>query len=824
MKNLWQDIRYGIRALARQPGFAAVIVLTLALGIGANTAIFSVVYGILLRPLPYPHPDRITQISISYNGQLDYSGFDAREFAFWKAHSEPFSYVAATTGVGFNLSSGSEPLRVRALRVSQDYFRVMGVQPALGREFTPDEDSLTGPNVAILSYGLWKSQFGSDTRIVGKSISLDSTPYTVVGVMPVGFQNIGLRGNSDVGTELWTTLGQVDDSIGGGRNYTVIARLKPGVSLAQADSYLQIAEGMFAKDLRSNFLVKNHASFSAEPIRTMASFGYRTPLLVLFGAIGFVLLIACANVANLLMSRAATRGKEIAIRTALGASRARLFRQLLTESLLLAVIGGALGLFFADWGLRLLLALAPTDLPRVNAISLDRWALAFTVLVSLLTGMLFGIAPAFQSSKVDLNNSLKESVGRATSGIARGRLRSALVVGEIALSLVLLTGAALLIDTFANLLNTNPGFDPHPILTVQTWTTNQKFVPLPDDATPAQTNARSAEISRFYQRILHKIRAIPGVQDAAVVGEGLPLDYGGNDFAWLPSEGEARGISADVRSISPDYFHTMGIPLLQGRLFSNADSPTSAQVVIINEKFVREKFPHGNPIGQSLNGGGTVREIVGAVGDVKSQLGEASPPSFFIPLAQDPGEIQGFQAWFPVSIVVRTAQPPLSLSHAVENAIRSADPDIPIGHIESMEQILSTSLSFQRFSMTLMSIFAGLALILAALGIYGVIAYSVVQRTHEIGIRMALGAHSGDVLGLVIRQGMTLAAIGVLIGVAGALATTGFMASQLYGVKPADPVVLTAVAVTLGIVALLACYIPARRAARVDPLIALRYE
>ena len=824
MKNLWQDIRYGIRTLARQPGFAAVVVLTLALGIGANTAIFSVVYGVLLRPLPYPHPDRITQISISYNGQLDYSGFDAREFAFWKAHSEPFSYVAATTGVGFNLSGGSEPLRLRALRVSQDYFRVMGVQPALGREFRPDEDSPNGPNVAILSYGLWKSQFGRDAHIVGKSISLDSTPYTVVGVMPAGFQNVSLRSKSDTSIELWTTLGQVDDSIGGGRNYIVIARLKPGVPLAQADSYLQIAEGMFAKDLHSNFLVKNHASFSAQPLSTMASFGYRTPLLILFGAIGFVLLIACANVANLLMSRAAARGKEIAIRTALGASRARLFRQLLTESLLLAVIGGALGLLFADWGLKLLLALAPADLPRVNAISLDRWALAFTVLVSLLSGVLFGMAPAFQSSKVDLNNSLKESVGRATSGIARGRSRSALVVGEIALSLVLLTGAALLIDTFANLLNTNPGFNPHPILTVQTWTTNQKFLPLPDNATPPQQSARSADIARFYQGILNKVQSVPGVQSAAVIGEGLPLDYGGNNFVWLPSEGEAHGISADVRTITPDYFRTMGIPLLQGRFFSNADSPESEKVVIINQEFAREKFPHRNPIGQSLRGPTIAREIVGVVGDVKSELGEPAPATFFIPLAQDPGEIQGFQSWFPVSFVVRTAQPPLSLSHAVENAIRSADPDIPIGHIESMEQILSTSLSFQRFSMTLMSIFAGLALILAALGIYGVIAYSVVQRTHEIGIRMALGAHPGDVLGLVIRQGMTLAGIGVVIGVAGALATTGFLASQLYGVKPADPVILTAVAVTLGIVALLACYIPARRAARVDPLVALRYE
>ena len=825
MKNLWQDVRYGLRTIAKQPGFAAIVILTLALGIGANTAIFSVVYGVLLRPLPYPQPDRITQISISYNGQLDYSGFNAREFDFWKSHSQPFSYVAATTGVGFNLSSGNQPLRVRALRVSKDYFRVLGVPPLLGREFTPDEDGVNGPDVAILSYGLWKSQFGGAPALVGKTISLDGKPFTVVGVMPAGFQNVGLRGNSDTDIDLWTTIGQVADGIGSGINYTVIARLKSGVSREQANSYLNIVMKDFVTQFPSQrFSPRDHASFSAEPIRTMASFGYRTPLLVLFGAIGFVLLIACANVANLLMSRAASRGKEIAIRTALGASRARLFRQLLTESLLLAVLGGALGLLFANWGLNLLVTFAPPDLPRAQAIFLDKWALAFTVLVSLFTGILFGLAPAFQSSKADLNNSLKEPVGRATSGAARRRVRSALAVAEIALSLVLLAGAGLLIETFANLLNTNPGFDPHPILALQTWTTGRKFTPLPDNATAAQRNAVSDEISKFYQRILDKVRAIPGVQSAAVVGEGLPLDFGGNGFVWLPSEGESRGLSADFRSVTPDYFRTMGIPLLQGRVFSDANSSYANKVVLINQEFVREKFPHSNPIGQSLNTGETIRQIVGVVGDVKSELGEDSPATFFIPVAQDAGAIQGFQAWFPVSIVVRTAHAPLSLSHAVETAVHDADPNLPIGHIESMDQILSTSLAFQRFSMILMTIFAALALILAAVGTYGVMAYSTAQRTHEIGIRMALGARPGDVLRMVVGQGMLLAAIGLAIGLAAALETTQLLTSQLYGVKPADPLVLAVVVALLGLVALLACYIPARRAARVDPLVALRYE
>lgn len=818
MESVWQDIKYGFRSLGKSPGFTALIILTLALGIGANTAMFSVVYGVLLRPLPYPQADRIIQLSLSYKGQLDYSGFDAREFDFWKTHNQPFQYLAATTSVGFNLSSGSQPLRVRALRVSADYFRVLGVQPVLGREFSYDEDSVSGPNVVILTSGLWQSQFGGDPTVIGKTISLDGTPYSVVGIMPAGFQSIPP-------VDVWTTIGQVAHSIGSGINYTVIGRLKTGISGKQADSYLGTAKDSFFNEFRRGYSkYRQSIAFHAEPLRSMVSFNYHTPLLVLFGAIGFVLLIACVNVANLLMSRAAGRGKEIAIRTALGAGRGRLFQQLLTESLLLAVLGGALGLLFAYWGLNLLLALAPTDLPRAHAIFLDGWALGFTVVASLLTGIFFGLAPAFQSSKADLNNSLKESVGRATSGSGRRRLRSALAVSEIALSLVLLTGAALLIETFTNLLHTNPGFDPRPILTLQTWTTGEKFPSSVSTSNAFQKVSDSAVISKFYQGILDKVQAIPGVQSAAVVGGGLPLETGGNVFIWLPSEGESKGISADIRSITLDYFRTMGISLLQGRLFSGADSADAAKVAIINQAFVREKFPHRNPIGEHAVVDGTTCEIVGVVGDVKSAMGEPVPSTAFIPLAQDPGEIQGFQAWFPVSILVRTAQPPLSLSHAVETAVHDAEPDLPIGHIQSMEQILSISLAFQRFLMTLMSIFAALALILAAVGIYGVMAYSVGQRTHEIGIRMALGARPRDVLVMVVRQGMLLTVMGLIAGLAGAFATTRLLSDQLYGVQATDPVVFAIVVAVLSFIAFLACYIPARRAAKVDPLIALRYE
>ena len=825
MGELSQDVRYALRSMAKSPGFAIVVILTLALGIGANTAIFSVVYGVLLRPLPYPQPERITQISIRYNGQLDYSGFDAREFDFWEEHAKPFQFIAASTDVGFSLSSGSQPLRIRALRVSKDYFGVLGVQPAFGREFTADEDSLDGPNVAILSYGLWKSQFGGDTSLLGKTISLDGSPFTVVGVMPAGFQSMWGR-PAGPPVDLWTTIGQVAHSIGNGINYIVLARLQPGVSRAQATSYLNVTKEAFARQFRSQrFSPESHASFSAEPLRSMVSFGYSTPLLVLFGAIGFVLLIACANIANLLLSRASSRSREIAIRTALGASRRRIFRQLLTESLLLAVIGGALGLLFAGWGLSLLLTLVPANLPRVQDISLDRWALAFTLLASLLTGLLFGIAPAFHSSKTDLNNSLKESVGRATAGAARQRLRGTLAIVEIAISVILLAGASLLIETFSNLLRTNPGFDPRPILALQTWTTGQIFASSPSKTNFMGEELQSAELSNFYQQILDKVAAVPGVQSAAVVGAGLPLEQGGNVFVWLPSEGESHGISADFRSITKDYFRAIGTPLLRGRFFSESDSSAAAKVALINQEFVREKFAGRDPVGQTLNVDGTVRGIVGVVQDVKSELAETAPPTVFIPLSQDSGEIQGFQTFgLPVSVIVRTAQPPLSLGHAVEEAVQSAQPDLPIGRVESMEQILSTSLSFQRFTMTLMSIFAALALVIAAVGIYGVMAYSVSQRTHEIGIRLALGARPANVLRMIVRQGMTLTLFGLAAGLAGAIALTRLLAGELYGVKAVDPVSLAIVIAALSFIALSACYVPARRAARVDPLVALRYE
>ena len=805
MLTFWQDLRYAARMLVKNPGFTAVAVLTLALGIGANTAIFTVVYGVLLRPLPYPRPDRIVQITASYRGQIDYSGFSALEFDFWNRHSGPFQFLAARTGVGFNLTGGSESARVRAHRVSSTYFNVLGVQPFLGRNFSADEDSPSGPNVAVLSYGLWKSQFGGDSQIVGKTISLDGAAYTVIGVMPSGFQSVPAA-------DLWTTIAQVNKSIGSGINYTLIARLKNDTSRTQADSYLGVVKDSFFEGFRRGTpsAYRQAIAFRAMPFGYMIAYGYRTPLLVLFGAIGFVLLIACANVANLLVSRSAARTREFAVRAALGAGRSRLLGQLLKESLVLAILGGALGLVLAAWLLNFLLALAPTDLPRAHEISLDRWALGFTVLAAFLSAMLFGSAPAFHASKPNLNESLKEGEGRASSGLGRQRLRGALVVAEVALSLVLLAGASLLIKTFANLLRTDPGFDPHGVLSVQIWPTGEKF-----SSTETMVN--------FNRNILQRIKSIPGVQSVAVVAAGLPLEQGGNVGVEFPIQ--KRDESIDYRQITPSYFQTLGIPLRQGRFFTEADSSDSNSVVIVNENLARQYFAYHSPLGEHVKVADQDREIVGLVGNVRSFLNEPAPPTVFIPDAQSPiGLAKLFMGWFPNCILVRTVQSPLSVSNEVAAAVRGVNSDVPVGRIQSVEETLSTSVAFQKFLMTLMSVFAGLAVLLASIGIYGVMAYSVAQRTHEFGIRLALGAGRKDVLRMVLLGGGKLAALGIALGLAGALGLNYLLRSQLYGVSPADPATYLAVGIFLGLVALAACYIPARRATRLDPLKALRYE
>jgi putative ABC transport system permease protein len=810
MWTLRQDIRFSLRMLGKNPGVTLVAVVTLALGIGANTAMFSVVNGVLLRPLPFPEPERIVEISRTHRGQFSESNFNAQEFDFWKQHREPFEYLAADAWVGFTLVGGSQPERIKALRVSTEYFHVLGVRPALGRDFLPSENQLGGPNVAVLSDGLWKREFSADPRALGRTILLDGAPYTIVGIMPPGFQVLPPVG-------LWTTIGQVAKTMGVGGNYGILGRLKPEISRQQADSYFATLAGPYFKQFaQSHGLaeeVANEMGLTARPYRQALTRDQRKPLLVLFGAIGFVLLIACVNVANLQMARAARRHKEVAIRSLMGAGKSQILRQLLTENVLLALLGAALGLIFAEWALHFLIALTPTDLPRAAEISLDGRALGFTALVAVLVGILFGLAPALQAWRTDLNESLKESGGRGAT--ARHRLGGALVAGEVALSLVLLVGSGLLIATFANLLRTSPGFDPSHVLSLQIWTTGAG-------------QKSSEDLAVFYRKILERIEAVPGVEKAGIIAGGLPLERGGNTGVRLLSQKDSKWFSSDYREISPDYFRAMGVPLLEGRFFTDADSTDAAKVVIINAALAREKFPGRNPIGEHVavfEFAETEREIVGVVGDVKSYLNQPAPESIFIPVAQASlATDQLFQGWLPICVIVRTAGRPMGLSHPVASALRHADPNLPIGEVRAMDQVLSQSIASQRFLMTLMTFFGTMALALAGVGMFGVISYSVSQRTHEVGVRMALGATRGKVLAMIVWQGLRLALAGTAIGLAGAFALDRVLGSMLFGVQPTDPATLAAASLALILVALAACYLPARRATQVNPMVALRYE
>ncbi len=807
MNALIQDVKYGLRTFKKNPGFTAVALVTLALGIGANTAMFSVVYGVLLRPLPYPEPESMVRISGIMRGQPLQSGFTADSFDYWKQHRDPFESVAASVGLGFNLVGAGRAERIQALRVSPEFFRIFGVRPLLGRDFIADDDRAGGPNVAVLNYSLWKEHFNGDSSALGRSVSLDGTPYTVIGVMPQGFASIPPAA-------LWTTLEPVRHTMGGGMNYEVIGRLKPGVSPQQASSYVAaLSQSFAAENYRWMDAGDRKAlAFWAAPLRYAVSSDARQPLLVLFAAVGFVLLIACVNVANLLLARTAGRSRELALRTALGAGRTRILRQVLTESVLLATFGGALGLGVAYCALGYLLSLAPDVLPRAEHIGLNLWALLFTAGAALLTGILFGIAPAFQAAGTGVNETLKESEGRASLSLHRRRLSAAMVCAEVALSLILLIGSGLLIRTFVGLLTTDPGFNPRNLLTLQIWSTGSKY-----NSTPA--------LHTFYQDLQRRIEAIPGVQSASIVAAGLPLERGINLNPGVMVNGHVENPSVDYREITPEYIQTLGVPLLAGRNFQPADSNEAAKVTMINAEFAREYFLGQNPVGKSLTLDKDPLEIVGVVGDVRSSLNEPAPPTFFVPIAQASFKTDQFlQAWSPTSILVRTAVNPLSLSYAVQAAVQDADPNIPIGHVRSMEEVLAVSLAFQQLLMALMCVFAGLALLLAAVGIYGVLSYAVRQRTREIGIRLAMGAQRKDVLRLVVGQGFRLALAGLLIGVAGALALTHYLSSLLFGVKLNDPLTFVAVSVLLLAVVMLATYVPALRATRVDPIVALRHE
>jgi predicted permease len=658
METLLQDLRFAFRALARSPSFTLVAAITLALGIGANTAIFSVVYGVLLRPLPYPHAERLvglSQVSPGYRGGM---AVNFSQFRFIEEQSRVFAHVAASTSVGLNLVSGDAADRVTALRVSKDYFRVLGVAPRLGREFLAEEDRPGGPHAVVLSQGLWLRRFGGDPGVIGRTLLLDAEPYIVVGVMPAGFQ-------SQPAVDLWTTLAQVAATVGSGRNLALIGRLKPELPIAQAKADLQTTVAEFRRAFRSS--VPPDIGIELHPYQALVVNDVQAPVKILFGAIGLVLLIACANVASLTFGRAATRGREFALRMALGATRRRLIRQLLTESLVLAFVGGALGLVFAGWGLSVLLSLVPADLPRAADIHLDRWTLAFTFAVSWCTGVAFGLAPAWRAARRDPHDTLSEGSGRSTSAARQGRLRNLLVVGEIALSLVLLVGAGLLIRTFANLFHTDPGFDTSRVVSAEIWVTGSRY-----EGAPA--------ISSFYQDLTRRITALPGVAQAAVVEAGLPLERGGN--VAVSVEG-GRQLPTDYRTVTPGYFETLDIPLVQGRTLTTGDATAGAPVVVVNESFARRYLDDGNALGRTLQLEGrsdAPRRVVGVVRDVKSFIGFPAQPTVFIPSAQTPlAFTQVFSSWFPMHVIVRTAGDPAVVQAALARVIHDADPHVPVG-------------------------------------------------------------------------------------------------------------------------------------------------
>jgi putative ABC transport system permease protein len=811
MRGVWQDIRYGIRVLAKSPAFTAVAVLTLALGIGANTAIFTVVYGVLLRPLPFPQPERIVQLAESYQTQSDEMSVSAKELESLREYGQLFEHIAGYTDAGFNLATGNEAEHIRGVPASAEYFQVLGVLPSLGREFLAEEDRGEGQRVAILSHELWMRRFGGDPAVIGRKILLSGDAYTVIGLMPAGFDP---RANSELNpgirADVWVPLALVAKTAGSGENIGVIARLRPTVTAEQLLSQMDIV----TRDFRVRYpnVVGKELVMSFRPYQAMIGLGMRPFLLVLLGAIGFVLLIACANVANLLLARGSSRGREIAVRVAMGASRVRLVGQLLTESVLIALAGGALGLAVAYAGLSSLLAIAPVSLPRVSDIQLDGWVFAFTFLISIVTGAVFGIVPALYATKTNLNESLKEGEGRASAGVGRARLRQGLVIGELALSLVLLTGAGLLIATFEKLLNTNPGFDPHHVLAMQFWMTGSKY-------------NSSAKVNSFYRAVEQRIQALPGVTAAGVVAAGLPLERGGNNGLRIAGPKQSQWINMDYREITPGYFRAVGTVLKQGREFTDGDSEGSHSVVIVNESAAQKYFTDQSALGKYLYMSDALCEVVGVVGDVKSYVDQPAAPTTFIPAAQAKlGTSNLFEGWFPRSIIVRTTGTPLVLSQSLREAVAATDPLVPTGAVRSMDQVLSHSLALRSFMMMLLSIFGGLALVLASVGIYGVISFAVSQRTREIGVRMALGARPADVLRMVLREGMTLVAAGVVLGVAAALMLTRLLEGMVYGVQVRDPLIFALVNLLMVAVSLAACYIPARRATRIDPLVALRYE
>ncbi len=800
-----QDLRIALRQLLKQPAFTLVILLTLALGIGANTAIFSVAYGVLLRPLPYPNPGRIVGVTAVYGTNPSLVGVTWSEAQFLEQHNTAFSSLAASTSVGFNLMTGTEADRVDGLRVSAPYFDVLGVHPLLGRTLTADEDQVGGPDAVVLSYGVWQRLLGGDPAVIGKAVRLDGQPFTVVGVMPAGFR-------SQPDAEVWTTLAQAAHTVGSGQNLELIGRLKPGMSVAQANAGMNGLTVPYREAFPK--MVSGDYRLGAAPWHDLVVQDVRTPVRILFGAIAFVLLIACANVASLLLGKAAARQRELSVRIALGASRLQVMRQLLAESMLLALAGAALGLVVATWGLHLLLAALPSDLGGA-AIGVNGWTLAFTIGLALLTGVVFGIGPAWAATAADPQAALQAGAARTTGTRGQHRVRDGLVVTEVALSLLLLAGAGLMIRTVGNLLHVDPGFDAGHVASAEFWLTGTRYT---------STQA----VGQLYQQLIQRAERIPGVTSATVVEAGSPLERGGNVPIWRDGEVIRSQYGTDFRAVTPGYFHTLGVSAREGRLFGASDGAAGQPVMLVNQSFARQFLAGGAVIGRQLQVGGTdqpLRSVVGIVGDVRSFIGSPAQPTVFIPEAQTPiGFTEIFGGWFPVHLLVHTAGDPAAAVPQLSRVIRDVDPGVPIGQVRTMSSVLSQSLALRHFIMLLLGIFAALAVVLAAVGIYGLIAYVVAQGTRDIGVRLALGARGGDVVRGVMWRGLALALAGTVIGLVGAAALTRLLRNQLYAVSATDPVTLGAVSLLLVVVAAVACWIPARRAAGVDPLVALRVE